>query len=67
MNKNLALLGSVSGILGIVICFISGLGRVAGFYYIMGFQSTTVFNAGVGLMVFACLMKLDALQSRQRE
>lgn len=63
MYKNLAFAGSISGILGTLICFIAGLARIAGYYYMFGFQSTTVFNAGIGMMVFACLVKLETLST----
>jgi hypothetical protein len=63
MSKYLFLTGSISGSLGALIGLFSGLARVLGFYYIAGFQSTTLFNIGVGLMVFACLVKLDKLLS----
>ena len=63
MNKNLVLAGSISGIAGVGICAVAGLARVAGFYYLAGFQSTTLFNAGIGMMVFACLIKLEKLTS----
>jgi hypothetical protein len=56
MSKYLFLTGSISGSLGVLICLFSGLARVLGFYYIAGFQSTTLFNIGVGLMVFAALL-----------
>lgn len=59
MYKHLALAGSISGALGAMICLISGLARIAGYYYLADYQSTTVFNMGVGLMVFACLVKLE--------
>ena len=59
MYKHLALVGSISGILGMLICLASGLARIAGFYYLADYQVTTVFNMGVGLMVFACLVKLE--------
>jgi type IV secretory pathway VirB2 component (pilin) len=67
MYKNLVLAGSVAGILGILTCFIAGLARIAGYYYLAGYQSTTIFNVGIGLMVFACLVKLDALQSQTKQ
>lgn len=63
MYKNLALAGSIAGILGALICFIAGLARIAGFYYLAGYQSTTVFDAGLGLMVFACMVKLGTLST----
>jgi hypothetical protein len=61
MYKNLALAGSISGLVGVLVCLISGLARVAGYYYLADYQSTTVFNMGVGMMVFACLVKLHTL------
>ena len=67
MYKNFALAGSITGILGALICFIAGLARIAGFYYLSGYQSTTLFNAGVGMMVFACMVKLDSLSTQRRE
>jgi hypothetical protein len=67
MYKNLALTGSITGILGALICFIAGLARIAGFYYLAGYQSTTIFNVGVGMMVFACMVKLDSLSTQRRE
>lgn len=61
MYKYLTLAGFISGIVGMVICLISGLARIAGTYYLADYQSTTVFNMGVGLMVFACLVKLETM------
>lgn len=67
MYKNLVLAGSLSGILGALLCLIAGLARIAGFYYLAGYQSTTLFIAGLGLMVFACLVKLETLQPQKQE
>jgi hypothetical protein len=64
MHKNLVLAGSISGMLGALICFVTGLARIVGYYYLAGYQSTTLFNVGIGLMVFACLVKLESLSSR---
>lgn len=66
MNKGIILLGSVAGMLGALVCLVAGLARVSSFYYLAGYQSTTVFNVGIGLMVFACLVKLDTLTSQRR-
>lgn len=66
MYKNLVWAGSISGIVGALICFISGLARIAGYFYLAGYQSTTLFTVGVGLMVFACLVKLET-QSPSRD
>jgi hypothetical protein len=67
MYKNLALAGSISGLVGALICLIAGLARVAGFYYLVNYQSTTVFNMGVGMMVFACMVKLHTLPNLPKE
>ena len=66
MYKYLALAGSISGILGALTCFFAGLARVAEYYYLAGYQSTTVFNIGVGLMVFACLVRLETMSTDRR-
>jgi hypothetical protein len=66
MYKNLALTGSISGILGALICLVAGLARIAGYYYLAGYQSTTVFDMGVGMMVFACLVKLETQPTPDR-
>jgi len=63
MYKNLALAGSISGIVGALICLVAGLARIAGYYYLADYQSTTVFNGGVGMMVFACLVRLETLSN----
>jgi hypothetical protein len=67
MFKHLALAGSISGVLGALICFVAGLARLAGYYYLAGYQSTTVFSVGVGMMVFACLVKLESLPNKTGE
>ena len=67
MYKNLALVGSISGIVGALTCLAAGLARVAGFYYLADFQATTVFTMGMGMMIFACLVKLHTLPSLPRE
>ena len=64
MIKNLGWLGSAAGLVGVLVCLVSGAARVLGVFYIMDFQSTTVFDAGIGLMVFACLVKLEVLARR---
>jgi hypothetical protein len=67
MYKNLVLAGSIAGYLGALTCLVAGLARIAGFYYLAGYQSTTLFNAGVGLMVFACLVKLNNPEATKQE
>jgi hypothetical protein len=57
-------LGTAVGLLGVLVCAVSGLTRISGSFYMGGYAATTLFGAGVGLMVFACLLKLEALANR---
>ena len=66
MHKLLQYLGTASGLLGALICLVSGLTRVSGSFYLGGYAATTLFMAGIGLMVFACLLKLEVLSSDNR-
>ncbi len=65
MNQLLALAGHTSGILGALICLVAGLARIGGSFYFANFAATTLFIVGVGLMVFACMMKLEVLVRKQ--
>ena len=65
MHSLLRLTATIAGVLGTLICAISGLSRIFGLYYIAGYQSTTIFTAGMALMVFACLIKLEVLAAKQ--
>lgn len=67
MYKNLELAGSISGIVGVLVCLSAGLARIAGYYYILGYESTTLFNVGVGMMVFGCLVKLQNLPAAKQD
>ena len=66
MNKLLQYLGTASGLLGALICLVSGVTRVSGSFHPAAYAATTVFTVGVGLMVFACLLKLEALAAHSR-
>jgi len=54
----------IFGVLAILVCLVAGLARVSGNYYLSGFEVLTLFNTGVALMVFACLLKLQFLQMK---
>jgi type IV secretory pathway VirB2 component (pilin) len=66
MRQLLTLTGSIAGLFGILICAISGLARISGFYYVAGYEATTVFTVGAGIMVFACLVKLELMSNQQK-
>ena len=62
MNGLLRLAGHIAAVFGVLICLITGLVRVGGQYYFLGFEAQTLFIGGIALMVMACLARLYALQ-----
>jgi hypothetical protein len=67
MQQLLTLTGYIAAAFGILLCAVSGLARVSGLYYLAGYQSTTIFTVGTGLMVFACVVKLEALVQQNQK
>ncbi len=61
MEKYLELIGNGAALLGTAMCLAAGLLRIYGLFFVLGYQSMTVFVAGTGVMVFACLVKLHVL------
>ena len=68
MSKTLETLGSVVGIIGVLMCLGAGVVRVTGGHWLFGFEAFTLFTVGLGVMMMACLAKLQAiaLQLNQR-
>ena len=64
MGDVLRLVGNVSAIVGILLSFGAGFARVLGLYLISGYTTMTLFQVGTGLMVLACLCKLQVMQDR---
>jgi len=58
----LKIASDVVAVLAVLICLVAGLVRVSGSYYLAGYEVLTLFNAGMAVMVFACLLKLKLLQ-----
>jgi len=58
----LKIASDVVAVLAVLICLVAGLVRVNGSFYLAGFEVLTLFNAGMAVMVFACLLKLKLLQ-----
>ncbi len=58
--ENLASVATASGALGVVICLLASAGRFYGEKEFVGFQAINIFIVGVGLMVLACWLKLEA-------
>lgn len=61
MVKQIDNAGLVLGVLGILLCLLTGIARLASEYYLLGFQTITLFNAGTTLMIAACVLKLQAI------
>ena len=61
MKEKIALLSNIAGILGIVLCAAAGLSRLTGQFYVGGYEALTVFNGGVGIMLFSALLKLELI------
>ncbi len=67
MLRTIEFVANIAGLAGILLCLVSGVARITGQYHVAGFEAMTLFVSGVGLMVFACLLKLELLtRARQR-
>jgi hypothetical protein len=66
VEKVILLVGNVAAIVGLTMCLGAGLFRLLGNYHLFGYSSMTVFMAGTGLLVMACLAKLEVLLLRSR-
>ena len=64
MGRIVGTVGNVAAIVGILLAFGAGLARVLGMYLVSGYTAMTLFQVGTGLMVLACLCKLEAMQRR---
>ena len=64
MEKIIELVGNIAAIIGIIFCTVSGFYRLIGHYNISNLIHTeSIFLLGVGMMVFACLVKLHLLSA----
>jgi len=66
MNNLYKATAILSGGFGALLCVIAGICRILGYYHLAGYEAMTLFTAGTGLMVFACMLKLDTLLGQQR-
>lgn len=58
------LVGNISALAGILLCVVAGVARLLGLYLTAGYTTMTLFQVGTGLMVLACLCKLQGLLIR---
>ncbi len=66
MYRLIEITGIVSGIVGLLVCLVSGVLRLSGIWVFHGFDLMTLFVAGIGLMVAACFLKLQVAGSERR-
>jgi len=50
--------GNTAAVLGVLVCLVAGVFRLAGNFYVFGFEAQTLFIGGIALMGMACLAKL---------
>ena len=58
--------GNVAGLVGLLLCFVSGALRLSGMWDVHSFDLMTLFTVGIALMVAACLFKLHAMGGDHR-
>lgn len=66
MRKTLELAGNVAGLLGVMLSVGAGVGRIAGFFNLAGFEPMSLYLGGMGFMLGACLAKLHLLATAER-
>lgn len=64
MVKLIEFTGNAAALLGIFVCFVSGVSRLMGHWETMGYATITLFTVGIALMVLACLAKLHVLSTK---
>ncbi len=58
--------GNAAGLVGLLVCFVSGALRLSGMWDVYRFDLMTLFTVGIALMVAACLFKLQAMGDDRR-
>ena len=61
MKVLLSWVGYLTAGMGVLLCLVAGVDRLLGSYLTLGYESMTLFIAGIGLMVAACLANLEKL------
>ena len=67
MERLLSLTGNLIAVFGLLLCLGGGVVRLSGNYHVFGYSAMTIFMAGTGLMVMACLLKLELLLLRNKQ
>lgn len=61
MNALMLVAGRATGLIGMVLCAVAVIGRLAGNHWMGSFQLVTILFAGVAIMVAACFVLLWAM------
>jgi hypothetical protein len=64
MKRLVDLGGSLAGWIGVLTCLVAGVLRVTGVYHFSGYETMTLFNGGVGLIVAGAFAKIEVLGMR---
>jgi hypothetical protein len=67
METLLIAIGRLAGLAGVAVCAVAGIARLAGAYWLGGFQLGTLLQAGSAAMVLGCLCFLMVLLERVGE
>ena len=67
MQRLISLTANLLAVIGLVLCLGAGLTRLSGNFHLFGYSAMTIFIAGTGLMVMACLAKVELLLLRDRK
>ena len=66
MERFLLWVGRAAGLLGLTLVAVAAVVRIAGAYWLGGFQASTLVLAGVAGMTFGCFCMLAVLTQRAR-
>ena len=67
LERLISLTGNLVAVIGLVLCLGAGVVRLSGNFHLFGYSAMTIFMAGTGLMVLACLAKVELLLLRRRK
>ena len=66
MNRMLDSIGTVLGLLGILVVIAAVAARLSGHYFLFGTETRALLIGGIALLVIACFTKLHVLTSERR-
>lgn len=67
MLRIIGLVGSLIGVVGVLVCVFAAGARVMGHYHVLAVQTESLFSLGTALMVAACLAKLETIAATTRD